>query len=392
MAKTSKRQQSKRQTLRKKFAIQRHVKEHHRDVRKAIKLRKRELGKRPNEFKAERAVLSVPMKDSGKEELLRMALAARAEGKLQKKSKKPKEATDLGEAAAQNRRLALSKKKKELEDGDFVLQLAKALELANLFVHIVDARAPTAGLSENLTLAAELHKLPQLILLTKHDLIPEEVLTAQIAYLKKSTKAFDVIPYEPTVLVACIQKKFGMGNKVYGVLGGLPNAGIRTMVKNLIELQGGRVSVHPSKEVARGRIPHSKEIAFMTLPQEATFISQPICGLDCLYRSWQHIANNLKDLELHAEEVLRHFDPKTICKHFRMALCEDTSPTGLLAALTKRRSMADVRDAARLLLLDFNQGALQWCCVPPSTTHVREGWTVIDEAFLSTQDYSVIAP
>jgi ribosome biogenesis GTPase A len=384
---------SKRQTLRKKFSIQRHVREHHRDVRKAIKKVKKESGTRPSAFQSERAVLKVPMKDTSKEELLRLAIAARAEGKIQKKLKKTAVKSTVDEVAlaeAAVRRQESAKAKKLAEDQDFTLQLAKCLAMSSIFIHVVDARAPNAGLSENLTLAAEVHKLPVLILLTKTDLVPVEVVEAWVKHLKKLPGVFDVMPYDATTLVSTLQRKFGMGTKVYATIAGLPNAGLRTLTANLTELQGGRVSVHPSKEAAKGRVPHSNEIVLLTLPHETTFNQQNVCGLDCVYRSWQFIVNNLKDVELHAEEVVKYFEPKALCTFYRMALVSDTSPGAILQAIARRRSLTDVREAARLVLVDYNTGKLQWCCVPPGVTHIRDGWTVIDEAFLSTQDYNII--
>eukprot|EP00759_Apiculatamorpha_spiralis_P017945 PhF_6_TR24014/c0_g1_i1/m.33621/K14538/NUG1, GNL3; nuclear GTP-binding protein len=390
----SKRQMSKRQTLRRKFSVLRHVREHHRDMRKALKRANQGNATKTSTFRAERAVLKVPNKDSTKEDLLRLALEARKEGKLEKKMKKASKAKgDNGKAlmAAQReeRRRLQAIARKEAEDQDFILQLAKVMQMSQIFAVVVDARCPQACLSENLLLAAEVHKLPFMILLTKTDLIPEELLDSWIQHLKANTKAVEVMAYNATKFVARIQEMYGMGNKVYVTVAGLPNVGVATLTQNLVELQGGRVSSHPSKEAARGKVPHSREITLLTLPRDPNFNSQPVCGLDVVFRPWQYIVNNLKDVEVHAEEVLRHFDANAVCAHFKMANQPEATPQELMQLIMRRRSMPDVRDAARAFLVDYNIGKLKWCCVPPGVSSIREGWTVLDESFLSTQDYTV---
>eukprot|EP00760_Papus_ankaliazontas_P008432 PhM_4_TR13814/c0_g1_i1/m.18950/K14538/NUG1, GNL3; nuclear GTP-binding protein len=399
MVKRSKRSLSKRQTLRRKFSILKKVREHKRDMRSAAKRMKKEGHKRSDDFKSERAVLNVPMKNSEKEDLLRAAIAARKEAKELKKEKKLKRKNEDPDAAARRqaaaqaeaRRQAAIRAKKEAENMDFALQLEKCLGMSNLMIIAVDARCPSASLSDNLVAAAAIHKVPLMVLLTKHDLVPSEVVQAWVQHLQANTKAKFVIPYNATTFVATLQKEYGMGNKVYATIVGLPNVGVRTVCKDLEEVQGGRVSVHPSKEAARGRVPYSKEICVMTLPTEPTITQLPLFGPDTVFRPWQNLVNNLKDVELHAEEVLRHFEARAVCLNYRMGLpAKEPTPAELLALIGKRRSLQDIREAARIVLVDFNQGTLKWCCVPPTMAAIREGWTVLDESFLATQDYAVL--
>eukprot|EP00008_Paramoeba_atlantica_P008183 CAMPEP_0201477484 /NCGR_PEP_ID=MMETSP0151_2-20130828/2499_1 /ASSEMBLY_ACC=CAM_ASM_000257 /TAXON_ID=200890 /ORGANISM="Paramoeba atlantica, Strain 621/1 / CCAP 1560/9" /LENGTH=392 /DNA_ID=CAMNT_0047858221 /DNA_START=49 /DNA_END=1227 /DNA_ORIENTATION=+ len=392
MPKRSKGDLSKRQTLKKKFSVLRHVREHRRDVKRAIRKTKSIRDSRPQNFHAERAILSIPRKTSNVEDLLQGMLDVRAQEKKQGKSVVSNSKASVLKNDSQKGQEAAVRKKKIFEDQDFSLQLVKCLDMSQLLILVVDARAPLSGVSSTLLLAAEVHNnTPVLLLLSKQNLVPSSIAQAWVSYLEKVEKFAGVLLYDSTAVVAWIQRRFGL-QKVFVTIAGFPNVGVRTLTQNLADMQGGRVSVHVSSEAAKGRVPHSKEVTLLTLPQNAEFLRQPLCGLDAIYRPWSYIERHLNDIELHAEEVLSHFLPETICTHYRMGLSNqetNSDPANIISKIAKRRHYKNTQDAAKAVMFDYTTGKLKWCCLPPNCGMKTDNLTVLDESLLHTQDYKI---
>ncbi|KNH08478.1 hypothetical protein XU18_1047 [Perkinsela sp. CCAP 1560/4] len=388
MVKKSKGDLSKRCTLKKKYSIIRHVRDHRRDVRRALKNKPKRTGKAL--FRQEKAILRLPNKHSQKDELLAAMLAHRQEKRSGRKAPDDQsEETAAGEASPQEGRDMTPSKEEQM---DFTLQLAHSMEMSDLLVYVVDGRAPLASISETMIALWKSRGIPILLLLAKREVTPVAILEKWVEFFKRDQRFDSVMLYQPEAVVEFAKKLCPSQKSLSVTVLGLPNTGVSKVRADLEALPKWKFSVHDSYQLQQSELSElDVGSRFIFLPEDAELVQQPFFGLDCIFRDWKTIIQKpALELILSAEEILSHFPTELLTLHYKLANEHELTPRQVLDRIKQHRGQKDMHQTARDVVADFHSSRLKWCCLPPGSPDKFEEldlWTFLDEALLSTQDF-----
>ena len=382
MVKKSKGDLSKRVTLRKKYSILRHVRDHRRDVRRAMKRNK--APKRRKLFADETAILHLPNKNSRKEDLLKSILEHREK---KQSGAYANTAENASEPCAPNA-IEGSETVQEAEISDFIVQLSNCLEVSSIVVHTADARAPLASICASTLTLWRQKGAKTVLLLHRHALLPEPVLRAWMKYFQNSEMFDHVVLNSPHSLVNLLETLRGKEETVTVSMCGLPNTGIESVREEIRTQPLHSVSAHDSSSVHASSFTTVDGIRVLFIPVTADILEQPIFGADCIFREWKDLMQGRSaHLTLCAEAILKLFPAQHITYHFKLPNETDLAPADIFKAIQARRGYRDIFQAVRDVLAEFHKGKLRWFCMPegmefacPNSTS-----TVIDESHLSTQ-------
>jgi len=171
---------------------------------------------------------------------------------------------------------------------------------------------------------------------------------------------------------------------------GMPNTGVSTIRGELELLPKVHFNIHDASDTHRESFTGARGTRFIFLPEPVDLVSQPIFGLDCIFREWTTVIQRPeKDIAMFATEILKGFATDKLTFHYKLANEKNLSPQEVLERIQQFRGLKSIHHAAKDVVRDFHSGRLKWCCVPPKLSinlDELDLWTFFDERQFCTQD------
>lgn len=428
MAKLCLKKPSKRLTCRKKFKIQKKVKEHNKKLQKLAKEKSKRKSDKP---------ISVPNKCPFKEQMLMEAEQKRTQrdeekktklkaqkllakkGKLLPKTKKTTTTTPLGSMETLKRKAAQEQESfnenqfllealpEQLDGGGgtnakavktYATEVRRTIDNADIVLEVLDARDPLGSRSHQIEKLVLDSGKRLVLLLNKIDLVPKENLHRWLAHLRKQlpTVAFKASTQEQSSklgrfsysnLMNCsLSAKCIGADLVMKLLGnycrnrdiktsirvgvvGFPNVGKSSVINSLKRRKSCQTGATPGLTKQIQEVQLDKHIRLIDSP--GVVLAPRGQQLDASELSLKNVVRveTLTDPVTPVQAILRRCSVKVLMLHYRIAEFADCEQ--FLALLSRRfgrlkkGGRPDINASAKQVLNDWNSGKLRYYTEPP---------------------------
>ncbi|KAK0395492.1 hypothetical protein QR680_001305 [Steinernema hermaphroditum] len=419
MAKMCLKKASKRMTCRKRYKIERKVREHNRKVKKENKNKKHKTSNKP---------ISVPNKCPFKEEVLMQAERAREEIEEQKRIQKEQ----AKERRAEKRKLecdnldelqqkvARSTEEFEQKQGQqssevapsdqlndksvkaYASEVRKLIESADIIIEVLDARDPLGSRSKAVEESVLKSGKRLVLLLNKIDLIPKANVKEWLLYLRKQfpTIAFKASTQEQSQklgrysyanLNADTSKCIG-ANLVMSLLAnycrnkdiktsvrvgviGYPNVGKSSVINSLKRKRACEVGATPGLTKQLQEIELDKHIRLIDSPGVVLAAKDKLDTVEVALKNAVRI-EALEDPVAPVQAILRRCSVETLMKHYKIPEFRECDQFLALVARKmgklSKGGRPNMNAAAKQVLIDWNSGKLRYYTTPPETAGAND--------------------
>ncbi|KAK0402467.1 hypothetical protein QR680_016349 [Steinernema hermaphroditum] len=414
MAKMCLKKASKRMTCRKRYKIERKVREHNRKVKKENKNKKHKTSNKP---------ISVPNKCPFKEEVLMQAERAREQIEEQKRvqkelakerraEKRKLECDNLDELQQKIARSTeefeqkLSQQSSEVAPSDqlndksvkaYASEVRKLVESADIIIEVLDARDPLGSRSKSIEESVLKSGKRLVLLLNKIDLIPKANVKEWLSYLRRQfpTIAFKASTQEQSQklgrysyanLNADTSKCIG-ANLVMSLLAnycrnkdiktsvrvgviGYPNVGKSSVINSLKRMRACEVGATPGLTKQLQEIELDKHIRLIDSPGVVLEAKDKLDTVEIALKNAVRI-EALEDPVAPVQAILRRCSVETLMKHYKMPEFRECDQFLALVARKmgklSKGGRPNMNAAAKQVLIDWNSGKLRYYTTPPET-------------------------
>lgn len=435
MAKYCLKKSTKRVSCKKRYRIEKKVRDHNRKLRKETKLNSRR--------KSAQKPISIPNKCPFKEELLAEAERVREEAKQQKLQKKLEAKTskevgkkrkldntdsleEIRQKAAKQAEtyvptpcivesLDVSADKSDKSTRVFAGEVRKTIESADIVLEVLDARDPLGSRNRSIEESVIRSGKRLVLLLNKIDLVPKENVQGWLAYLRKElpTIAFKASTQEQnkklgryitSVLEGATSKCVGAdlvmkllnnycrnkGIKTsirVGVIG-YPNVGKSSVINSLKRKKSCQTGATPGLTRQLQEVELDKHIRLIDSPGVVLASKTQFDPVEVALKNALRV-EALQDPVAPVHAILRRCSVKVLMLHFNIP--EFNNCDEFLALLArklgrmKKGGRPDLNAAARHVLNEWNSGHLRYYTQPPEAAEeMSEGGKILSSELLQT--------
>ncbi|TMS35210.1 hypothetical protein L596_002659 [Steinernema carpocapsae] len=416
MAKMCLKKASKRMTCRKRFKIEKKVREHNRKLKKDAKNKK--------QWTSANKTITVPNKCPFKEQVLLQAERAREEEEERKRAQKEQakerraekrksEVANLEDLQAKVSRETkqFEKKQAATESGiaradqlndksvkAYASEVRKLVETADIVIEVLDARDPLGSRSKAVEESIIKSGKRLVLLLNKIDLIPKSNVKEWLGYLRKQfpTIAFKASTQEQNQklgrysyanLNADTSKCIG-ANLVMGLLAnycrnkdiktsvrvgviGYPNVGKSSVINSLKRKRACEVGATPGLTKQLQEIELDKHIRLIDSPGVVLAAKDKLDAVEIALKNAIRI-EAISDPIAPVQAILRRCSVDTLMKHYKIPEFRECDQFLALVARKMGKlgkgARPNVNAAAKQVLIDWNSGKLRYYTTPPDTT------------------------
>eukprot|EP00899_Mesostigma_viride_P011753 jgi/Mesvir1/20579/Mv14820-RA.1 len=432
---------SKRVTLKQKHKIIKKVKEHHRkkakEARKAGHKKKKEL-KDPGvpaqwPFR-EQELAAIEAKRAQAQAELEAKKQAKKEARAEKRKAASMEVDAGGDgdalqglaSSAANRETEFERKRKTREEDKssvhdysrraFYRDLTKVLEAADVIVEVLDARDPQGCRCFEVERMAAAANKRVVLLLNKIDLVPRDVVEKWLAYLREE---FPCVAFKCNTVsgqrshlgqkkggavsgaaellqtsdalgadtLLQLIKNYARNEKMkmavtVGVVG-FPNVGKSSLINSLKRARVANVGATPGVTKSLQEVTLDKHVRLLDCPG-VVFAAEGDDPASVALRNCVNV-DKMEDPVAPVHEIVRRVSREKLMSLYAIQRFTDANDFITLVAIgrgkLKKGALPNTREAAKLILHDWNAGRIPYYTLPPKRQSVVEGSAAIVAAW-----------